>query len=601
MDNGLKSMGEAATVSSEGASSRSGGAGALPTASVGTAPAPGADFELGETLGVGGMGQVLSARQTALDRTVAAKFLRRPDGDPAHLVREAIVTGRLEHLNIVPVHVLAKTTTGETFFSMKRVDGTPWSQALAAGQPLEEALEVLLRVCDAVAFAHARGVLHRDIKPANVLIGAFGEVYLGDWGIAVSLVPDAVLPLAQAASAAGTPSYMAPEMARGDSLALCPGSDVYLLGATLFEVLTGRPPHGGGTPDEALAVAALGEPPTFDRAIPNELAAICRRAMARAPGDRYPGAAELKRALSDYLRHREAFAVFEQAQNRLVHLEHLVVQQGRGLEGSELGLTSHAAFSECRFGFEQVRRIWPEFEGARQGMQKALRLMAQHEVHHADARAARILIAQLEAPPRELLAAVEALEARSHERAERLAALEREARNRELDLLLRTKRTFAVVFGLVILAAAVLATVLFERGLLVPTTGLGVVVFSVPMATAALFSARVGRDRERNEAQRLLVRGLHVNAAAAVLLWTAAWLLDLPPSKALTLYLLCLASNWSLGAVLLYRPGFTIALAMAIAAGGALLVPRFAVLVAGVCGFLGFTALALKQRRQVRR
>lgn len=590
MDEGLKSMGGAATVSSEGASSRSGGAGALPTASVGTAPAPGADFELGETLGVGGMGQVLSARQTALDRTVAAKFLRRPDGDPAHLVREAIVTGRLEHLNIVPVHVLAKTTTGETFFSMKRVDGTPWSQALAAGQPLEEALEVLLRVCDAVAFAHARGVLHRDIKPANVLIGAFGEVYLGDWGIAVSLVPDVVLPLAQAASAAGTPSYMAPEMARGDSLALCAGSDVYLLGATLFEVLTGRPPHGGGTPDEALAVAALGEPPTFDRAIPHELAAICRRAMARAPGDRYPGAAELKRALSDYLRHREAFAVFEQAQNRLVHLEHLVVQQDRGLEGSDLGLTTHAAFSECRFGFEQVRRIWPEFEGARQGMQKALRLMAQHEVHHDDARAARILIAQLEAPPRELLAAVEAL-----------AALEREVRSRELDLLLGTKRTFAIAVGLVILAAAVLATVLFERGLVVPTTGLGVVVFSLPLATAALFSARVGRDRERNEAQRLLVRGLHVNAVAAVLIWTAAWLLDLPPSKALTLYLLCLASNWSLGAVLLYRPGFTIALAMAIAAGGALLVPRFAVLVAGVCGFLGFTALALKQRRQVRR
>ncbi|MCC6338122.1 MAG: protein kinase [Myxococcales bacterium] len=590
MDEGLKSMGGAATVSSEGASSRSGGAGALPTASVGTAPAPGADFELGETLGVGGMGQVLSARQTALDRTVAAKFLRRPDGNPAHLVREAIVTGRLEHPNIVPVHVLAKTTTGETFFSMKRVDGTPWSQALAAGQPLEEALEVLLRVCDAVAFAHARGVLHRDIKPANVLIGAFGEVYLGDWGIAVSLVPDVVLPLAQAASAAGTPSYMAPEMARGDSLALCAGSDVYLLGATLFEVLTGRPPHGGGTPDEALAVAALGEPPTFDRAIPHELAAICRRAMARAPGDRYPGAAELKRALSDYLRHREAFAVFEQAQNRLVHLEHLVVQQDRGLEGSDLGLTTHAAFSECRFGFEQVRRIWPEFEGARQGMQKALRLMAQHEVHHDDARAARILIAQLEAPPRELLAAVEAL-----------AALEREARSRELDLLLGTKRTFAIAVGLVILAAAVLATVLFERGLVVPTTGLGVVVFSLPLATAALFSARVGRDRERNEAQRLLVRGLHVNAVAAVLIWTAAWLLDLPPSKALTLYLLCLASNWSLGGVLLYRPGFTIALAMAIAAGGALLVPRFAVLVAGVCGFLGFTALALKQRRQVRR
>ncbi len=282
------------------------GLSALPVATVAVAPAPHADFELGDVIGAGGMGQVISARQTALDRTVAAKFLRGKAGDAGALVREAIITGRLEHPNIVPVHVLAVTSAGAPFFTMKRIEGTPWSTALAAGQPLLEALEVLGRVCDAVAFAHARDVLHRDVKPSNVMVGNFGEVYLVDWGLAVSLTPDTVLPLASTSSFAGTPAYLAPEMAAGDGPALCPQTDVYLLGATLYEVLTGRPPHQGAGPGDAVSVALEGKVPVFEASVPPRLAAICRKAMAKLPAERHASAQAFKEAITGYLRHREA-------------------------------------------------------------------------------------------------------------------------------------------------------------------------------------------------------------------------------------------------------------------------------------------------------
>jgi hypothetical protein len=217
-------------------------------------------------------------------------------------------------------------------------------------------------------------------------------------------------------------------------------------------------------------------------------------------------------------------------------------------------------------------------------------------VHHDDARAARILITQLEQPPAELLAAVEAVEAQQHERAARLAELEREASERELDLLLEAKRSFAIAFGALVLAGAVAATILFEKGLLVPTTGLGVIVFSVPLVWSALFSARIRRNREGNEAQRRLASGLRVSAWSTAAIWTAAWVMGVPPATALTFHLVSVAANWLMGAIVFHRRGVIIAAAMAVAVVGTALVPRFAFLVAGVCAFVGFTALGLTQR-----
>jgi serine/threonine-protein kinase len=228
---------------------------------------------------------------------------------------------------------------------MKRVEGRPWSELLTSPRLLVDHLETLVRVCDAVAFAHARGVLHRDIKPDNVMVGSFGEVYLVDWGLAVSLVPDAVLPLAADAGLAGTPAYMAPEMAAGDGRSLSERTDVYLLGATLYEILTGRLPHRGTNSEAVLAAALASPPPEFERPVPEELAAICTKAMAKRPDDRHQGAQAFKQAITEYLRHREAYLLFEQAQRGLKQLEGAL---GAGLLASQSGLQVHTVFAECR-------------------------------------------------------------------------------------------------------------------------------------------------------------------------------------------------------------------------------------------------------------
>ncbi len=170
---------------------------ALQELSLGEADA--AEFAIHGTLGEGGMGIVRLASQTALGRHVAIKSVR-PDGPvqtaARALMREAWVTGALEHPNVVPVHTLGKDAEGLPMFVMKRVHGTSWRELICGTEPLPEEhrdapldfhLRVMQQVCNAVAFAHSKGVLHRDLKPDNVMIGPFGEVYVLDWGLAVSL------------------------------------------------------------------------------------------------------------------------------------------------------------------------------------------------------------------------------------------------------------------------------------------------------------------------------------------------------------------------------------------------------------------------------
>jgi serine/threonine-protein kinase len=575
------------------------GAAALPVVTVGR-DAAGADFSLGETLGAGGMGHVVLAEQVALHRPVAAKFARRPAEDAPALVREAIVAGRLEHPNIVPVHLLAATPEGTPFFVMKRVEGSPWSDALAKGQPLVEALEVLVKVCDALAFAHSRRVLHRDVKPANVLLGAFGEVYLVDWGLAVSLVPDPYLPLASELPGGGTPAYLAPEMAARDGANISERTDVYLLGATLYELLTGRPPRAAGSVEEALEAARAGVVPPLDGNVPRELAGLCQRALSRSPTARPPSALAFKQELVEHLRHREALALYEQAQHRLVKLEQVIAQKRVGAEASHLGLTAHAAFSECRFGFEQVRRLWPEFDDARRGLQRALLLMAEHEVAHHDARAARILLAQLDAPPAALLEAIEQEEAEVSHRQARLATLEREAEDREIDRALGRKYWLALGFGALTFAAAVVVHALVETGRLVLTTGLGLAVFSVPLAWSTLAAVLFRRGGSVNAAQRRILNGFRGSALTSVAWWAAAWVANLPPLTALALAYLVVASNWLMGALLFHRRSAIIAATSGLAAVVALAFPRFAVLAGGASALVGFSTLAWTQAQRRR-
>ena len=266
-------------------------------------------------LGSGGMSRVYRVRDETLGRIVAFKVLRpelaREDAALERFNEEARITAQLDHPNIPPVYALASDRK-TTCFTMKLLEGQSLQQVIEGNEKghvdgLFPALEVLVRVCDAVAFAHARGILHLDLKPANVMVGEFGQIYLVDWGLARR---KAELPTKEADDGLtnGTPAYMAPEQALGRNHALDERTDVFALGGMLYRLLTGRPPSVAGTADETLERAKTANIPSPDqiaprgRALPRRLVAICLRALSADPARRYPSVAELKRDLEDFIR-----------------------------------------------------------------------------------------------------------------------------------------------------------------------------------------------------------------------------------------------------------------------------------------------------------
>ncbi|MDX2175254.1 MAG: serine/threonine-protein kinase, partial [Candidatus Sumerlaeia bacterium] len=302
-------------------------------------------YVLRRVIGRGGMGEVWEALQVSLGRVVAVKRARSAAGEDTggehrkdSFRREAAFAALLEHPNIVPVHDLGRDDAGNLLLAMKLVDGRPWDRLLAEDLPalapeelLAKHLPILAATAQAVAFAHAKGVVHRDLKPAQVMVGAFGEVLLMDWGLAF-FTPEA--PLADdaaeaarslglttretAANPSGTPALMAPEQTGRDTSRLGPWTDVYLLGGTLYYLLTGTYPHRGRTAMAALHSAARGEiePPSRrapGRPVPPELEALCLRALAADPQSRHRDGGGFLAELQDYLtgagRRRESAAL----------------------------------------------------------------------------------------------------------------------------------------------------------------------------------------------------------------------------------------------------------------------------------------------------
>jgi len=269
-------------------------------------------YTLREMLGKGGMGEVRTAFDRRMRREVALKQLHPRRINKAMLARflqEAQVTGQLEHPNIVPVYDIGVGPDAAAFFTMKQVQGQPLSTILKANTlTLVEKLEVFKKVCDAVAFAHDRGVIHRDLKPANIMVGAFGQVFVLDWGLAklVGEADDASQDPVQtdrdhldmertsADQLMGTPAYMAPEQARGDQARIGARSDVYALGIVLYMMLTGRRAFPKG-PD-LLERVRRGDvqPPHRVARVPRPLSSIVVKAMSFDPDDRYATADVLK-------------------------------------------------------------------------------------------------------------------------------------------------------------------------------------------------------------------------------------------------------------------------------------------------------------------
>jgi len=550
------------------------------TESAETPRTPGALRTL-NVLGRGGTGVVHAARQEALARTVAVKTLDGPPDDESALalLQEARVTGRLEHPNIVPVHLLGRSEGGVPLFVMKRIEGVSLRALLdgrgahagltAAEDPLAWHLDVFDQLLNAVAFAHSSGVLHLDIKAENVMVGSYGEVYLMDWGVALladaeggwSLRPGILV---------GTPEYIAPEMAclRGGSIG--PTTDIYLLGGTLLHILSGRPPHSGDTVLAALMHATSGELPELALDLDPDLRAAVLRALDPDPSARYVSARELQRDLHELRSHRASRQLAAISAKRLPQLEQT------GTVGSEADMLARIAFAECRFGFEQALTLWPDNPAARMGLNRAFEAMIRRLLESREVSGAKALSLEMPDPPQSLRNAVEAAVASDsamHARVQQLEAIVQEG-----DFSVGGR---ARLFFLMLIASMTIIIGLTIGALIRAHPSLQYVLFNGCMGLGLLMVAIYGVTTRHEQLATVANRSIFAASASATLLSLVAGimgaLLDLP------LYATCATSAWflSLTSTTLaaaYEPRiFFTSLIMFLGGIACALVPRYAV------------------------
>ncbi|MGI6393358.1 MAG: WD40 repeat domain-containing serine/threonine-protein kinase [bacterium] len=295
-------------------------------------------YEIKEELARGGAGRVMVVVDRHVGREIAMKELlldlrdardgiTRKDPHSVSLrnrfLREARVTGQLEHPSIVSVYEIGRHSDGVFYYTMRMVKGRTLNQAIKLCSSLEERLELLphfYNICNAVAYAHSKGVINRDLKPANVMIGEFGETVVLDWGLAkikgqeddnsdkfqksFQIFMDADVGKTVVGYAIGTPSYMPPEQAEGKIAEIDEVSDIYSLGAILYQILTGRPPYSGKNASEILRKVVnsdLQKATFFDSNIPPELAAVAHKAMSKKKKGRYASVPELIEEISSYM------------------------------------------------------------------------------------------------------------------------------------------------------------------------------------------------------------------------------------------------------------------------------------------------------------
>lgn len=316
------------------------------------------EYELLKILGEGGMGVVYDARQTSIDRNVAVKMLKPAtagnEKQRAKFLAEAVVTGDLDHPNIVPIYDVGANAQGALFYSMKKVQGTPWLKVIQK-KSLSENIDILMRIADAVGFAHARGIVHRDLKPENVMLGEFGEVLVMDWGLAqASRTFRKSRSITETNTMGGTPAYMAPEMATGPIDKITAASDVYLIGAMLYEIITGNPPHVAKNAMKCLMAAARNEIAPTDKT--GELVDIALKAMATNPKDRYQDVKSFQAAIRDYQSHSESIVLSARAEDDL--------KEARQSD-------DYQSYARALFGFQEAFELWSGNRRAHSGISEA--------------------------------------------------------------------------------------------------------------------------------------------------------------------------------------------------------------------------------------
>ena len=345
---------------------------AMPVATPSAGPGPsaamlGGRYVLGKEIARGGMGRVVEATDTKLDRTVAFKEALTNDIDTLRrFERETRITARLEHPSIVPVYDAGESANGARFYVMRKVSGRPLERLVASAETLGERLALIPHIVDsaqAIAHAHERHIVHRDIKPANILVGDLGETVVIDWGLAKVIgEPDEQIgrPLVdlsdslktRAGIVYGTPGFMAPEQLRGAPVT--EGCDVYALGATLYHLLSRKPPHFAKTADEMMK-AAVAAPPTPIRelvdGVPRELEAIVDKALAHDPKVRYQNARALAEDLQHFLAGQLVAAHHYSPREKLRRL----IRRNRGVSAAVTALIVVGSLAVVRIVIERNR------------------------------------------------------------------------------------------------------------------------------------------------------------------------------------------------------------------------------------------------------
>lgn len=373
---------------------------------LGSATGGHSDYELTDVLGMGGMGMVFEAQQEAIGREVAIKVIHdsQQPGSSSTQVRqkrflyEAQITGALDHPNVVPIYDLG-ISNGILFYVMKNIEGTEWKKTIRQSG-LDENLDIWEKVADAVALAHAKKILHRDLKPENVMLGKFGEVYVTDWGCAVDLNRKEPL------SPAGSPPWMAPEMATQATNNIGPTSDVYLMGAILYQMLVGHPPHPGGTVRDCLNAARDNVIIEIDEEDP--LLDIAFKAMATRPEDRYSDIRAMQADVKLYRKHAESISLCDRSTTSL----------STGIANQD-----YEAFSRAIFGFQDAIRLWRGNHAAHDSLKQARLAYSQCAFDRGDFDLCLATLDPSISAEKELMHKAEKAQAKAAERESRMQRL----------------------------------------------------------------------------------------------------------------------------------------------------------------------------------
>ncbi len=390
-------------------------------------------------LGSGGMGVVHEGRQLGLSRQVALKSVLDVASIEKQraLVTEAKVLALLEHPNIVPVFALRHINERPTIV-LKKIVGERWSDRMHE-ENLEWNIEILLKVIDAVRFAHGRGILHRDLKPSNVMIGEFGEVYVLDWGSAVSTRKEhrGRIPLAISVyKPFGSAPYMAPEMLNPAWARIAETTDVYLLGAMLYELVMGDPPHLALSKHEMYQKVERSRP-AYRKDLPAELVALLQRAMRREPRQRFQSVDGFKAALLGFMKHRNSCEFMVRGQLLLETLKMEIA--------SSQTENVHGIFRRSKFLLRESLRTWPENTDAQETLEECGRLVAEYELARGEPASAALLLEDL--GMRESACRDKVAKALRSKRRERVQA-EYLRRDADASILAQTRLTVMVGIGL---------------------------------------------------------------------------------------------------------------------------------------------------------